>query len=424
MYVIIAVYGILNGILQNWKNVDIGMIPTDQLLGMYRKLVIAVEPETPASVGPTANPTILYIDMDDLRAEYNNDTIPLYDLITKSNISFPTVNFSPLNPKPGLYQDAFKSGYNIQPYDSIYNINLPVSKRDSVLLTRTTPSVDYIDFVNHCLVTVNGYYHFIDTDGIAGVLVKDANKTKEASNIASIGIYCFKNACSLQCVPITADMITSAGTDLIDGFFLTIPSTIDIANKTIAFSLGGYLSINDPFIYTQINQNTYKITINQNNNFLNRLCESLKFTDMSEFDIFLDTNESGKYTYKDIDRVKATSDATVKLFMTMTKSFIIVFNSSSMYTAKSYVNPTSTPGRIISYNKPTFPVVLSSGRMPEYWSIEDDRQWALYVQSNDDYKFIFNTNIPKDTPVISNQEVPSKPVTLSGNYLFEIGSNF
>jgi len=424
MYTIIAVYGILNGILQNWQNVDIGMQQTDTLLGLYRKLVIAVEMETPASVGPTANPVILYIDMDNLRAEYNNDTIPLHDLITKSTISFPTVQFSPLNPKPGIYQDAFKSGYNITPYDSLYNINLPVVKRDSVMLTRSTPSVDYVDFVNHCLVTVNGYYHFVDTDGINGVLIKDANKTKIASNKASIGIYCFKNACSLQCIPITADMITSAGTSLIDGFFLTIPSTYDLTNKTVALSLGGYLSINDPFIYTQINSNTYKVTPNTNNIFINRICESLKFTDMSMFDIFVSNNESGKYTYEDIDRTKASSDATVELFMTMSKSFIILFNSPSMYTAKSYVRPTNIPGRIISYKKPQFPVVLASGRMPEYWTVEDDKQWALYVQNNEDYKYIFNTNIPDDTSIISNQEVPSKPATLSGNYLLEIGSNF
>lgn len=276
--------------------------------------------------------------------------------------------------------DAFKGGYTVTP---ITRSNKTVyentgSEITDVRLTRNL--LDYTYFYNNYLVTVNGYYHRVDTDFINGLFVIDGSKSMRTANKNQIGITSFKELGGIKTISFT-DTTTKFNKVGIIKFKINE----DITNKTVLISFGGILLNQDLSSFTQIGDDIFKIDLTKLP-FLNMYYEMKKYLNVSDMPIeHSNTNDS----LLNIEQL--LSEGNLNYITKMSQSFIIIVNSPAVTFEKEYVRNTNLPGQYISYKKPEYPLVLGYGRHAEYWTTYEDTQWSITVNGDLEDRLIYDT---------------------------------
>jgi hypothetical protein len=109
--------------------------------------------------------------------------------------------------------------------------------------------------------------------------------------------------------------------------------------------------------------------------------------------------------------------------MTLSQSFIITFDHPQLYKTKSMVRSIQMPNKVISYKEPKTPLIGGLGRMPEYWSVHEDGQWALSFADRDLAHRLYNTTT-KDTYLTTTDSQQSVyRARLASTYLLEVGKD-
>jgi hypothetical protein len=408
MYTLIKAIGVRIGVNQRWENIGLTDHRIVDIFHLFRKCYLTL------TYGTT--PVTVYLDMDNMRVGYGTYTGSLADmLVINGNTTLPTVNSLPdLNVRSAKFRDAYVAGYKTKSVHPLYGENSAPDTRSAVLLTRNNPTVDYTDFHNHCLVSVNGFYHMIDTNGTDGILVKDAMKSLRVSNQNQMGILSFKKIGSIKYIPITEDMISkhTLTEPYRSSMYLTIDE--DLTNKSALLVIGGYLHVNDNLTYTQVGVSEFKIDFS-NYPILDRFYESSNYLDMSSLP--LSTTPRNK---SQIDINELTGDACMKAFMTLSQSFFVIVDAPELVTNKQYIKRSNLFGMYTSYITPTCPLVTGLGRHPEYIARIEDGQYSITVQDNTVQNRIYNTALPNNLPSVANNNLPSIPQSASTAYFLEI----
>lgn len=418
MYTATSLIGVERGTNKRWVNIGLLDYKVNELFQKFRKLwvTVVVLPDT----------TEHYLDMDNVSAMYADYTGRINDMfIDNADNALPTVDVKPIiETKTAIYRDGIRSNYKATPVSPLYGTNTSDDNRTSLMLTRTSPVTDYVSFQKHAMVTVNGFFHMIDTDGESGILVYDGNKSRMISNNNQFGIYSFKNVCQLEYVPITQSMLNKrlspemiAGTVPAEDFskigFVKVDK--DLTNKTVMFVIGGYLYGPDSNVISKVSDTEFEIDF-QRIPLLNRYFESKEYIDLTGLGLSTTVKNPSQIAVSEL-----LSDAVLYKYLTLSQSFIVIFDTPEMFANKAFIRKTGMPGMYVAYNEPNDLLVTGAGRTPEYWVTYEDGQYSVKVANAVARQRIYNTNVPLSLNSVAKTQAPVDPDVLSPAYFLEIG---
>jgi hypothetical protein len=312
------------------------------------------------------------------------------------------------------YNDAFKAGYKITHVAPNSPPDTNHTYQDKTWLLMSKPGVNYATFVQRCMVNVNGFFHLIEHDQ-HGVYVIDGMKSKFMSGLNLIGILGFGEVGALTQIPITSSMLykQSAGQKFKDNVFVDLG--VDVTNKTVIAVIGGYMHLLDQRTMRMIDRS--RVMINFGNlPFLERYYESRGFIDLSSLPI--DT------TLKNDSQVGATnfySDEVITAYMTLSQSFFVILDAKDVFLKKHVLCKSNLPDLYISHMKPTFPLITGYGKVTNYWSTFEDRQWAINCAKTIKPRYLFNTTEQNGLTSFTNSRIPDDPARFSRAYFLQIG---
>lgn len=307
------------------------------------------------------------------------------------------------------YADAYLARYKVTPVTTVNTLSQDLTNTPNIRLTKN--NLNYNVFNQNTLVTVCGFYHKAQTDGVNGVMVTDAMRTLAISRENKIGIVSFKELCTLSIVPITDNMLLTNNNGIV-----RLNTGIDTSNKTILLSIGGYLTFVNPLTFKETGIGLYSIDFN-NISILDRYYESKNYIDLSSLPVSFSPNNNNAISLNQF-----MSDTNLRAYMKLSQSFIIVLNIPTITITKQHVKKTGMPGMYIAYTKPEYPLVTNLGRHNEYWHTAEDGQYSITVVDNIVENRIYNTTILNSLSVVGNNRRPGYQGQLSDAYLLRISN--
>jgi hypothetical protein len=406
-YITKQAIGIRFGIDKRWEIIDLTAITVPKLLTTYRIAQIELAaPNGGASV---------YLDVQTLMPLYANFPGKFADLLfALGNESLPTTTTGiVLNHRKALFRDAFRAGYSVTPVNEV-NIVDP-SKPDTALpnVRLSKENIDYAYAFKHCLVSVNGFYHRTDTDGVNGLMVTDAMNTLNISGQNQIGLLSFAGMCSFDIVPITPSMI-----DVNTLGMPVITMNQDMNNKSLILVVGGYMTFVDNTTLSQIGTSSYKLDMTTMK-LVDRFYDSSNYIDLTNVGITPSASSATEIAIADL-----TTGPAVVGWLTLSQSFAVVLDTPSLYTQRQYMARSGMPNLYFSYVQPNDPLVLELGRHPSYWSVYEDKQWRLSLYDNVVGNELYYTNPLPTWLNTAGGNMSGMPNHLSQAYLLEIGRDY
>lgn len=407
MYVAQKAIGVRLGVNKRWENIPL-TVTVQQMFQLYRRVQLELLPD--GAVDP------VFLDLQELAPTYSqfNDTITAL-LAQIGNASLPTTAMGiQLNPRKAYYRDAFKAGYRAQPVSQVNMIDLtiPNHMQPNIRLTREGFN-DYQFAFEHMLVSINGYYHQTDADGVNGLMVVDAMKSVVRSDQNQIGLLSFSQMCSLQTLRITDAML-----DLSNPVQPVITLPASTSSKSIVLSFGGVLMFVDGQTLTRVGQTSYKIDLGKMQ-LVDMYYESINYLDMTSLGL-----NTAAANNRQIVKDDLITEPVVRAWMKLSQSFVVVLDTPNLYTQHKYLGRSGFPGIYFTHTQPNNPIVLEDGRSPAYWTEYDDKQWRVTLYNNVVGNDLFYTNPAPSWRTVSESHTPGDPARISRAYELEIGRDY
>lgn len=405
MYTAISAIGIEFGLNQKWKEIDLSLFSVQELFSTFK--------DAQFKLTNSLLPSEVYLRLDKLRTQYATYTGKLHGLLDTITTALDTED-KPLIIKSfsAQYRDAVAAGYTLTPVTHS-NTVLASNHFDEVTdlrLTRKSKEINYQSFFEHCLVSINGFYHLCDTDGINGVIVSDAMKSVKLSGCNQVGLYSFKHVCKLQTVPLKSDMLFME-----DARFVTIAFTQDLSNKQLLLSIGGYLQYVDGKALIKVSDSAFRIDIAKLP-LLDRFYESRQYLDLSSL-----PTENTPQNDSQIGSSDVQSEEYILAYLTLSQSFAVILDTESIYVDQHFVRPTRMTDTYVAYKKPYFPLVTQWGRHPEYWVRKDDDHYAMTTVNCVRANRLYDTLPYEEYLSVADSNQPQNRFTPSPAHLLEIG---
>ena len=394
---------------KEWSTVDISDVQLNVLFTLYSKIIVIL-----SNIYLNNN---VAVDLSMISPTISGLPITLNQfLIQNGNKTLPTLNSIPTLSKKYLkYNDAFRAGYYILPVNPHTSITTLQHQADKTNLYLTKPNIDYYLMHNTCLVNVNGFFHLTDTDG-TGLYVVDGMKTATISNLNQIGIYSFADIGNIQIIPIKTNMVYKQNN--IQHYFNNtyIDLGIDTSNKTTLLVLGGYLHTLDDVVYMPINNKSYKINFS-NLPLISRYFESKKYIDLSSLPL--------SKTIRNIDQISISefySDENILAYLTLSQSFFILIDNVDIVIEKTPIHKTQLPNMFISYEEPKYPLIVNNGKIVNYWSTYEDKQYSVTCTDSLINNYVYDTVDLNSEYSVDNTKITTNPQSIPDPYFLKISS--
>jgi hypothetical protein len=417
MYTAVSLRLVRNGINQRWIDAQLSYATVDHLFSDCRAVYIA------ARILP--DQTIRYLNLAQFAPTYTQYTGTVQQMLTAWGNAAAVEGPAPiLESRHAVFSDATRAGYTKKPVHPTLGTTAAIEQRTDLLLTRAHPSTSYSHFATHAMVSVNGFYHMLETDGTTGIYVKNAGRSLQKSKQNQVGILSFASVSTLTHVPITTAMVKKRLTaEMIAG---TVPegplsSTCyvklgrSLVGKSVLMVIGGYLFLPDSDIVTRVSDDEFAVDFTRVP-MLNRYYESRAYLDLSSLGLSTTANNIDQISVPEL-----YSDAVLTKYLTLSQSFFVVLDTPELYVQSYYVKKTGTPGMYISYQEPMYPLMVGGGRMPEYWPTKEEDRWSL--SSHDAYARtkLYDTTDPLRLTSVSGLGLPLEPDYYADARLIEIG---
>lgn len=408
MYTYVTAYAKEKKAGSRWKEVDIKNLQLQEIFDTYRKIYCVLQ--------NTFFQDPIGFDLESIKDTHYHSTFTLNQfLIWLENTALPHMNKIPsLDTRILKYADAFHAGYKIEAIHQTASLASPLPRSEKTYLRLTKDEVDYKEFYEHCLVSINGYLHLTDYD-INGVYVVDGNKSAVYANHNQMGIYSFLEVGKLQHIRITEDMISRQleNIPLKNKIYIKLPEKI--GTKLPILVLGGYMHIFDSNMFYMVDEETLCINFS-NYRWLDRYYESLKYLDFSSLPIdHYARNES------QLDLVNFFSDDVIKSYLTMTQSFITLLDAEDVFAEHVAVDNTPMPGMLITTLKPNLPLIGGHGHFLDYWYTYEDRQYSLTCTDDLIDTRVYDTTEWKNLPSVSDGRIPTQRTKKGPSHFLRVG---
>lgn len=308
-----------------------------------------------------------------------------------------------------VYRDAKLSNYDVErvaPTGSP-SANSPDGDKVDLLLTRS--DVDYLDFADHCLVSVNGYIH--RTEGsVDGVYVRDGYSTVKVSGKDNVGILSFKNLGDIEIIPITADMLYKpTNRPYMEKAY--VDTGVSLNDSTVLIVIGGYLHVLDDSYKvvseTGICIHTDRLMIHE------RIMDSRNECYMREV-------LSPFLNHQLVPTADLISDATMAEYLTLSQSFIVKLNATNVVTNSMIIENCELMGRYLCKQQPILPLFNRLGRLSPYWPIKFHSDYIIATDTSEQINYRFNTTVWPDAAVTEGVYDTANPKKHTAGYFLEI----
>lgn len=396
---------------RRWTEVSIGDVGLNELFSTYSKIIATLNNNF--LTGPVS------LDLDTIKAEYSGRTITFSQFLTQNgNKALQTTEgATAINTKTALYSNAFRSGYSVDLVSPDAGADTPLPRSDRPWLSLTRPNTDYQEFVDHCLVNVNGFYHFVD-GGAGGIFVQDGGKTCDYSKENNIGILSFLNVGPITCLKITDDMIYKQNINQKLGERVRLDLGMDISNKVVMLVLGGYLHVYDPKTFWRINDTCMVIDMGRLP-LIDRFYESWKTIDLSSLNLDFNSNNPSQFAVEQF-----YSDDVIRAYLKLSQSFVVILDTPDIFVERSYVEVTTLPDIFVASEPPKWPLVVGYGKHTNYWQTGSgpwDPRWTIYSRNTLKKNYLYHTTDARDEISVSAELDPAKIANHSKAFFLKIG---
>lgn len=393
-----------------WKEEDLSQILVFDIYQNYTKVFLVLY-----------NDVLLqdvFVDFDTLKIEYSSFNDTLTELLVQlGSRSLTTVDRLPSsNVKFVKYADAFRSKYKAEIGKAGLELpdNYPDIEKPDVKLTRPDFNTNMRLVDDNCLISVNGYYHW--TDYHNGILnVYDAAKTLRKSNNNNIGILSFLDIGGLSKTKILEDNIFKMDNDttLKTKLMFSVPN-VSLENKSYILVLGGYMIFPQEDVFWRSGLNEFILELDKLP-YIERILESSDYLDLSHLGLTPETINPRAYNVTEL-----TSDDTIKKYLTMSNSFLVVVNTANLMTNKIHLRSSNSPGMFTAYQDPSYPLVVNYGKVAEYWKTYEDTHWSVTVTDSYLRNYVASQQPVRQGQTITNNLTGSEAFYHSRGYLLEI----
>lgn len=410
MYSLVSAYGLSSSPDSNWAPATVGSMTMAELFNRFWRLYLTLSSPFLAED--------IYVDFEIFRSEAGASTETLTDFLTGlSNAALQTVPSVPeFETKKAHYFDAFRAGYKI---DVIVPGTVPaastrVADRTEVRIKRH--NTDMQKFYDHCLVSINGFYHRMETDG-EYCYIPNGGKSLLKSRQNQMGVLNFQDIGKIKIVPITQDMVYKQANESFLGHRAYVELNENVENKTVLAVIGGYLYKQDNLSFRATGTKAFCFDFNHVP-LLERYFESLSYLDMSS--LGLPTN------VKFPDQIKIDEffkDEHFIKYMTLPQSFFVIVDAPSLVYRKYPVRHNNFPGVFRTYKEPFLPLITGIGKVSEYWKQYAAGVWTLHVHNAVKYNRSFSSINPENIKFATDNSMPYRRYYNGQGYLLEIAAD-
>ena len=343
----------------------------------------------------------------------NNVTISISALIEgKGNLKLPTtLGHKSIKRRFVKYNDLFKAGYKIKTTHRTIHNTQDILEEDKTDIILTKEGLDYNQFYNNCLVSINGYFHRTEVDPSIGIFVLNGLTTKRHAKCNTIGIHSFKNIASIRTKTITKEMIKKVPTKkyLKEGIIINVNE--DISNKSVVIIVGGYQYLIDNNCFSYFNDRSIMVDINKLYLF-EKYHESMSSIDLS----FLPINKTPRSPSQIGVEDFLSDDNLLAYFTNIEHSFIVIIDKENLVEDRIALKHNNMPMNYVSYIKPEYPIFNGLGKVVNYWSQYEDKQWSIHCVDNYQHNRVYNTTNPINELSINDNRLTQRPVEISEAY--------
>lgn len=389
------------GINKIWASVDISNMTLPQIFKQYHSGYIVLS--------ATTLDHLQYVDLNTLKQGKYTITTQTFTvwLQTLGNTKLPATQIEPKFTENRVgYIDAWQGGYAIQrvyPPTGLPSDTRPDSELTDALLYKPGLANSYL---KDALVTVNGYLHRCAVTR-NGLQIQGAGKTLDLCQDNRVGLLSFKKVGGYKIVGLTDDMIHRAEESLPLYRSAYAKLNIDLDGKSVLMSIGGYLT---SVGFDVINPSDGLISINiPDLNVHKRITESLDKIDLSSLGLYIPDN-----LVHSVSVAQCIDDTTLRKYLTLSQTFFIVIDTPSL--SVDYI-PVENPNLFGLYElsyEPTYPLIDSLGRLPEYNKMKQGLIWT--IRSGELYYRDYNF----ESSTLKHMDRSPRPVLPDG-YHKEIG---
>lgn len=397
---------------QVWQNADIAMMTLDQVFKTYQDGYITL-----------TNPTTVYVDLNTLKrtAVPYAGSLPFINWIQSTGMpTLPTIPQPTFTTHHALYSEATQAQYTINrilPFDYTPGSNEPLEichdesdnpPPDYHLMTNleiTKSGVDYNEFHQFVLVSINGFYHR-STITEKGMQVIDGSKSIDITGQTAVGLVSFREIGAVHQIAITPAMMGKQYADHPYREEMYINVGEDLTNRSVMVSIGGYLHVEDACV-TVVNQNPGVIRLRFSNiDMANRYFEMRDALDVRSLGLTTSDIRKNAVVVEELQ-----SDQTLMRLMQMPQSFIVVVDTPSLYTETSPLYAPEILGLYDVPEEPLYPLRAPSGRQIEYWRhYSEGAGWRINTGSNITPKRLYTTTPWLIKRVINDDTIPAERV--------------
>ena len=341
----------------------------------------------------------LEISIDDFFVNNGNLALPT----TKGNKSI-VKNFV-------KYNDLFKAGYKIKTTHRTIHNTQAILEEDKTDIILTKEGIDYNDFYNNCLVSINGYFHRTEVDASLGVFVLNGLKTKRHAKCNVIGIHSFKGVGGIRTKTITEEMIKKVPGKkyLKEGFIINLKE--DITHKTVILFIGGYQYLIDNNCFSYFNDRAVMVDTSKLY-LIEKYHESIAYINLDTLPINRTPRSPSQIGVEDF-----MSDGNLLSYFTnIEHSFIGIIDKESVVEDRIALKHNNMPMSYVSYIKPEYPIFNGLGKVVNYLSQYEDKQWSIHCVDNYQHNRTYNTTNPLNELSINDNRLAQRPVEISNAY--------
>lgn len=397
-----------------WSDVEVAGVTLSYLFNNYKQIILVLS--------NTASSRWVSLNLNDASAflgDVEDGTTVSAWLQGLGDLALPTVSGVPVVERKTIkFNDANVAGYKAMRHHAMMAPDSPVTDADKHDVRLYRDNTDYQAMHNCMLFTFNGLLHLADRD-FNGIYLKDAGKSLNICGENHIGLISFREIGALTYIPIKEEMLYKISEEQDYSEAVYVDAGVDLSDKIIMLSLGGYLHILDTN-YTRISGRCIKISTNQLPIY-KRYLESRKYIDLSSMEETWERYDTNNPTYVPLEEFY--KDESIVKYLTLSQSFIVAVSADNLYVKRHDIERTGIIGRYRTTMKPTLPLQTEMGRLPEYLAIPEYGIWTICIQDN------FHTVYRHETSDWRTQfAVDGSRVTVNGRYFsqggfLEIGSD-